>query len=85
MLKNMTMISFFKSKGQPIEIGDHLMTMEEWLECVDCGGFIDYDGYGYLSDGKLKYPDHQIWPSDVERLGDKFNPKQFTHVVWFNR
>jgi len=30
-----------------------VMTLKHWLECVKCGGFIDYDGFGkYVRDGK---------------------------------
>ena len=32
-------------------IGD-VMTICEFTKCVECGGFIPYDGYGYYFDEK---------------------------------
>lgn len=58
-----------------------LMTLEHWLACVACGGFIDYDGFGhYVRDGKESQID--IYPSDVEHDSVR---KDFDSVMWFNR
>ena len=65
----------------PIEIG-HLMTMEKWLECVSCGGFIDYDGYGNYSDGTHMIRGESVYPSMVKK---KKIDKEWSHIVWFNR
>jgi len=62
------------------EFGD-LMTLQDFKECCECGGFIDYDGYGYYSDGKMQ-SDIAIYPSDI--MSGKYR-KDFSHVVWFNR
>ena len=57
-----------------------LMTIEEFVENVKSGGFIDYDGYGYyVKDNKQS--DITIRPSDVEN-GIR---KDFNKVIWFNR
>ena len=61
----------------------HLMTMEDFKESVDCGGFIDYDGFGYYAT-KDKMSNKQIVPSDF-RKNHILKNKEFTHVVWFNR
>jgi hypothetical protein len=36
-------MSVIIEKFQGVSFGDR-MTREDWLECVDCGGFIPYDG-----------------------------------------
>lgn len=72
----------FRSKEKMPDYGD-LMPTEKWLECVKCGGFIDYDGHGALSNG-TELSDIEIKPSDVSAL--KLNiPTWATHVMWFNR
>ena len=62
-----------------IEEDDHLLTAQEWLDEVKHGSFIDYDGYGYLSNGTSKSSD-TISPSKAEEL-----PSDVTHIVWINR
>ena len=62
------------------DYGD-VMTLKHWLECVDCGGFIDYDGHGnYVRDGKKS--NITIHPSDVrhDSIRDDFDT-----IIWFNR
>jgi len=56
-----------------------LMTRQDWLETVEGGGFIDYDGNGAPSDGK-KMSRAVIYPSIADQL-----PQEATHVMWFNR
>ena len=58
-----------------------LMTLKEFIENVKSGCFVNYDGYGYYSDGK-EMSDELVRPSDVRNGG--VNDK-WTHVVWFNR
>ena len=60
--------------------GDH-MTMEEFVDCCRCGGFIDYDGYGYYATEDMK-TDRIIRPSDVM---SGIYDRKYTHVLWFNR
>ena len=72
-----------KINWEPIsESGDH-MTIEEWLSGVECGGFIDYDGFGELAT-KDMVSDVIIYPSDVTE-GERVIDPQFTHIVWYNR
>lgn len=60
-----------------------LMTIEDWLENVTSGGFIDYDGSGNYSDGK-RMSNKSVSPSDVDSDQIMKN-KEFTHIIWFNR
>lgn len=69
------------------EYGD-LMTVDEYIGAVNCGGFIDYDGNGIaardgLCDGRNSIlEDHvAIFPSD----GLTYIPEDATHIVWFNK
>lgn len=66
---------------RPIPSYGNLMTMEEFKEDVDGGGFIDYDGSGNYSDGK-EMTNITINPSDIQ--SNEYR-KDFTHVVWFNK
>lgn len=59
------------------------MTLEHWVECVNSGGFIDYDGHGYLSDG-TRQSNIIVQPSDVTKKKMQF-PDWATHVIWFNK
>ena len=62
------------------DFGD-IMTLEHFKENVECGGFIDYDGYGhYVKDGKES--NIEIYPSDVKAGKVREN---FDTIVWFNR
>lgn len=65
------------------EHGD-LMPYEDWVECVDCSGFIDYDGHGYYAteDGHDKRL--VLLPSHYKK-GVNPKPDWATHVIWFNR
>lgn len=62
------------------DYGDH-MTLEEFRENVECGGFIDYDGFGHLATATQE-SDVRIYPSDLKTM--KIDVK-YTHVVWYNR
>jgi hypothetical protein len=58
-----------------------VMSLKDFIECVNDGGFIDYDGHGYyVKDDKES--NIMIVPSDV-----KYNSvrKDFDTIVWFNR
>lgn len=57
------------------------MTIEEFKENVECGGFIDYDGFGtYIMDEKMSNID--ISPSDVKAGMIR---KEFKEIIWFNK
>lgn len=58
----------------------HVMTVEEFRESVEDGGFIDYDGWGNPSNGTHMDPNLTIYPSEVDKI-----PPDATHIVWYNR
>jgi RNA polymerase-binding transcription factor DksA len=62
------------------DLGDR-MSLEEFLKCVACGGFIDYDGYGHYVRGDQE-SDIAIYPSDV--VNNAVRP-DFTEIIWYNR
>lgn len=58
-----------------------VMTLDYFIECVQDGGFIDYDGSGnYIKDGKMT--NISIYPSDVEHGAIR---REFDTIIWFNR
>jgi len=62
----------------------YLMTVAEFKSTCAEGGFIDYDGYGYLvfSD-QVEVPslgEAVVLPSEREKI-----PADATHILWFNR
>lgn len=62
------------------EYGD-VMSLEDFIDNVKAGGFIDYDGNGnYARDGKMS--DIVIHPSDVRHGSIR---DDFDTIVWFNR
>ena len=73
-----------KAKYKDIPEYGNLMTIEEWLEDVNAGYLIDYDGYGELS-YKDKTSSITISPSDIKDKSKKELLKNFTHIVWYNR
>jgi hypothetical protein len=75
--KRMLMTPEFKELST---YGD-VMTLKHWLECVNSGGFIDYDGSGnYVRDGKES--NISIYPSDVRHNSIR---NDFDTIIWFNR
>ncbi len=57
-----------------------LMTVAEYLECVECGAFIDYDGFGYAVKDGMVDEETFMYPSQRHEL-----PEDATHILWFNR
>jgi hypothetical protein len=58
-----------------------IMSIEDFIECCNDGGFIDYDGFGkYMKDGKLS--DITIYPSDVSH---NMVREDFDTIAWYNR
>ena len=55
-----------------------LMTVKEFRENVECGGFIDYDGFG-IPVKDSKQADFEIYPSIQHLI-----PLDATHIQWFN-
>lgn len=61
------------------DCGD-VMTIEDFTENCACGGFIDYDGFGYpVRDGRYNNQ-IVIIPSRLDEI-----PASATHIIWFNR
>lgn len=58
-----------------------VMSLEDFIECVKSGGFIDYDGEGnYVLDGKET--NISIFPSDVKHDAIRW---EFDSVAWYNK
>ncbi len=62
-----------------------LYTIEEWVNCVDEGYLIDYDGFGnvvyYDSDANVYRIGEGIYPSEVN--SSKIDCT-VTHIIWYN-
>ena len=69
---------------QPLIVDGDLMSLDEWMDNVRVGAFIDYDGYGNYATSEKYYPDIDVYPSHVRKPGFIF-PKWATHIVWYNR
>ena len=71
----------------PLEKLDNLdlYPVEEFIQEVECGGFIDYDGWGMpvikTLSGKFLYKNESIYPSEVLK-GKKLD---CDYVAWFNK
>lgn len=58
-----------------------VMTLDDFILCVEEGGFIDYDGFGlYVLNGKET--NIEVYPSDVKHGAIR---KEFDSVAWYNR
>ena len=58
-----------------------VMSLKDFIDNVNDGGFIDYDGHGrYVKDKKMT--DIMIYPSDVK---SGYIRKNFDTIIWFNR
>lgn len=57
------------------------LTIEEFLECVDGGFFIDYDGYGYAVIDGIARREYVVSPSTARQD----IPVEATHIEWYNR
>ena len=66
--------------GRTLDIEDDVYTIEEFLNCVKCGAFIDYDGFGFPVKDKLADESIEVKPSKIDKI-----PKDATHIVWYNR
>jgi len=62
-----------------------LMTVIDWVNMVEEGGFVDDDGYGVFATQDLM-TDIKVRPSDV--VGGhlpNWEDHAFTHVMWYNK
>lgn len=66
------------------EIPDYgeVFHLDQFIEDCKHNTYIDYDGSGYYSDGKVMFTDEQVLPSDIVR--GKIN-YSYKFVIWFNR
>lgn len=62
------------------EVGDK-MTLQDFVESCEYGGFIDYDGFGYYAT-ETQESSIKISPSDV--TNNKYR-KDFPYIIWYNR
>lgn len=66
---------------EPVPDYADVMSVEEYLDAVRGGGFIDYDGFGHpVADGK---EDDEIFIKPSK--GAAAIPSWATHVAWYNR
>lgn len=72
----------FDSKEIDKEWGD-LMTIDEFIDCCEYGGFIDSDGSGYYASDKHESNIPAI-PSMI-KSGMIVRRDGLTHVVWYNK
>ena len=72
----------------PPDYGD-VMTVAEFLEDVENGNLIDYDGHGYpMRDGKIAHGRNTGFDYEFvvrPSKGKDGIPADATHIVWFNR
>ncbi len=68
----------------PIPHGSHVIGIEDFIHNVECGAFIDYDGFGrWATQTRMSY-EFDVYPSKVKSW-DQIAPTWATHVVWYNR
>jgi len=60
---------------------EDIMTVEDYLECVEQRGFIDYDGYGHPIVNGKEDKSIFLYPSE----GALKIPEGVTHIKWYNR
>lgn len=60
-----------------------LLTLEQWLESVRCGGFIGDDGWGDLLDKDFNVVKRGFSPEDVGR--EEIDENVVEWVLWYNR
>jgi hypothetical protein len=76
------LVKFTKTNqyGRGPEDEDDVYTVKEFLDCVNAGGFIDYDGFGFPVKDKKADTSIYIKPSKCNEI-----PQDATHIVWYNR
>lgn len=71
--------NFYNTTVSEYEYG-HYMKIEDFRDCCETGGFIDYDGHGYACKGLMLCSDISILPSMVKHISGDADA-----VVWFNK
>lgn len=59
----------------------NVMSLKDFIDDVNCGNFIDYDGYGYYVSEDM-ITNIKICPSDVNANSIR---KEFDKIIWYNR
>lgn len=72
-----------KAEIQKILPHGDVMTIDEFIKCIDSGGVIPYDGYGHYFDEKKKKETKEHTSFDVNVLEQ--DAKKYGHVIWYNR
>ena len=77
--KRMLMIPEFTDRD--FDADDDVMSLKNFIENVNDGGFIDYDGFGRYIRGNQE-SNIDIYPSDIrhDAIRDDFDT-----IIWFNR
>lgn len=57
-----------------------VLTVKDFLEEVECGMYIDYDGSGFPVKEGLVDISLNVYPSEIEKI-----PTDADHIVWFNK
>lgn len=60
------------------DYGD-VMTSEEFVDAVDEGYFIPYDGDGYVHDGEKELHDKSVWNMNKREI------LKYPYVRWYNK
>lgn len=60
------------------------MTLNDFKESCEDGGFIDYDGFGFGANATHCDPNIVIQPSDVLDSPESIH-SDITHIIWFNK
>jgi hypothetical protein len=78
---------------------EDVQSIPDWINTVEAGGFIDYDGFGMLAtdtqDSNLYVKPSYVLGGKIQYVGidmflkvvkiDEETLKQFTQVIWYNR
>jgi hypothetical protein len=68
--------------AEPIPDYADIMLLQEFVENVELGTFIDWDGSGYYANPPSMYRDARARPSEI--MKGKI-ATGYTHVAWFNK
>ena len=67
-----------------LPLGGTLYTLYDFIEHCGKGLFIDGDGNGYYSDGRVYWLDQKAIPSDIVAGKMRFGYK-YRYVIWFEK
>lgn len=81
LLKHQITTSDYTTREVP-EYAD-VMTIDEFVECVESGGFIDYDGSGYYMTNETTETDIPVNLTTIRSVGEY--RKDMPFVAWYNR